>query len=190
MKAAGLFVLGALCGLVVMAIPRAIGHLRAAFRSDRATKSANDVRPHTHEEFEFTANGTLEQVAPLFGADKERLWAEGWDPQFLFPLPGADREGMVFTTDHHHRNAVWVNTELDLKNGRVQYVYVVPDAMATLITLRLTPVADKTHVAVTYERTALSAETDKHVRNMAEGDRRCGAEWEQAVNGYLMQATR
>ena len=132
----------------------------------------------------------MEQVAPLFGADKERVWAEGWNPQFLFPLPGADREGMVFTTNHQHRNAIWVNTELDLRNGRVQYVYVVPDAMATLITLRLTPAGDRTHVAVTYERTALSAETDELVRHAAESDRGSGHEWEEAVNGYLKQAKR
>jgi hypothetical protein len=80
---------------------------------------------------------------------------------------------------------VWVNTEFDLKNGRVQYVYVVPDALATVITLQLTPQRNETHVEVEYARTALSAEADEHVRHMAEQDRSAGTEWERAVNEYL-----
>lgn len=191
MKAAGFFVAGALCGAAVMAIPQLAAHLHTEARAAIGGKnSASGTRLHTQEQFEFMANGPMEQVAPLFGADKERVWAAEWDPQFLFPSPGTDKEGMVFTTDRHQGHAVWVNTELDVRNGRVQYVYVVPDAMATLITLRLTPAGDKTHVAVTYERTALSSDADMRVRQMADGDRGSGPEWEKAVNGYLERARR
>lgn len=190
MKFAGVFVLGALCGGAVMVIPRAIAHLRAAAHAAHRPTSAGEARTHTHEQFEFTANATMDQLAPLFGADKERVWAEGWNPRFLFPQPLSDKEGMVFTIDNHHGHAVWVNTELDLRNGRIQYVYVVPDVMATLITLRLTSVGDKTRAAVIYERTALSPGADDPVRHMAEGDRRSGPEWEVAVNSYLSKVGR
>src|SRR3974390_2093404 len=191
MKAVGLFVAGALCGAAVMAIPKLVGHFHKETHATLAGRNAaSGSRLHTEEQFEFTANGPMEQVAPLFGADKERVWAAGWDPQFVFPNPGTDKEGMVFTIDHHHRRALWVNTELDLKNGRVQYVYVVPDTMATRIALRLTPAGDKTHVAVTYERTALSSDADEHVRQMADGDRGSGPDWEKAVNSYLEKTRR
>jgi hypothetical protein len=147
-------------------------------------------RAHTEEHFEFTAHGTMEEVAPLFGAEKEKVWAAGWDPQFVHPMPAADEAGMVFTVAHSHARSVWVNTELDLKNGRVQYVYVIPDALVTVITLRLTPQGQQMHVAVEYDRTALSAEADGHVRHMAEQDRQAGSEWETQINRYLENGKR
>jgi hypothetical protein len=191
MKARGLFVVGALCGAAALAIPRAVGFLHTAVaKANNGEPPGVEARVHTREEFAFTAKGTIEQVAPLFGADKERVWAVDWNPRFLFPQPAMDTEGMVFTTDRHQGHAVWVNTQLDLKSARVQYVYVVPDRVATLITLSLIPVGDRTHVAVKYERTSLSADADEHVRRMAEGDRGSGSEWEKAVDAYLGKASR
>jgi len=183
MRGAWLFVLGALCGAVVMAAPRIVGHLHAALHGGHS--GSGSERVHTEEKFTFTAKGPMEKVAPLFGADKERVWSPGWNPQFLFPAPAADKAGMVFTVAHGHLRAEWVNTEFDLKSGRIQYVYMIPDALVTVITLRLTPAGEQTQVEVEYDRTALSAETDEHVRHLAEGDRRSGPEWEEQVNGFL-----
>ena len=186
MKAAMLFVLGAVCGAAVMALPGAVAHLHAALHgAHRGSETSGNVRVHTKEKFVFTANAPMEQVVPLLGADKERVWAPGWDPQFVHPLPAADVLGMVFVVAHSHRKSVWVNTEFDVEKGRIQYVYVIPDALVTLITLQLTPEGDKTRVEVGYERTALSAEADAHVRHMAEGDRTSGPDWEKQVNEYL-----
>ena len=127
----------------------------------------------------------MEQVAPLFGADKERVWSPQWDPQFLYPLPVADAQGMVFTVAHHHLHAVWVNTELNLKDGRVQYVYVIPDVLVTVITLNLKPDGNQTLVEVHYHRTALSPEADAHVQEMAKQDHDAGPEWQTQINQYL-----
>ena len=186
MKWAWLFVIGAICGAVGAQLPRVAGHLHGALRNlPREQPAGSEQRAHTEEKFGFTANGTLEQVAQLFGADKERLWAPNWEPQFVYPLPAGDLEGMVFRVAHGHLNSVWVNTEFDLKNGRVGYAYVIPDALVTLIRLKLTPMGNQTRVEVVYERTALREEADTHVRQMAERDRTSGPEWEKQVNGYL-----
>jgi hypothetical protein len=186
MKGNWLFVLGAACGVAVMLLPKAAAHLHAAthaLHGDRTRSGA--PRAHSEEKFVFTANAPMEQVAPLLGADKERVWSPGWDPQFVYPLPAADAQGMVFSVAHHHLRSIWVNTELNLKNGRVQYVYVIPDALVTVITLNLTPKANQTIVEVHYDRTALTPEADSHVREMAAQDRASGPEWEQQINQYL-----
>lgn len=127
----------------------------------------------------------MEQVAPLLGADKERVWSPKWDPQFIYPLPAADAQGMVFTVAHHHLHSFWVNTELDLRDGRVQYVYVIPDALVTVITVNLKPQGDQTLVEVHYDRTALTPEADAHVQEMAKQDRDSGPEWQAQINQYL-----
>lgn len=183
------FVMGAMCGMLAMAVPKFVTHLHAAFRTGRSTSEG--ARTHAEEKFAFTADAPLEQVALLFGADKERMWAPGWNPQFVHPVLTADQQGMVFTTAHDHsRSAVWINTLFDLQHGRIQYVYVVPGALATLIDLKLTPQGEHTKVEVKYDRTSLSSETDEHVRRMAEADRRSGPEWEQQINGYLATLRR
>jgi hypothetical protein len=131
----------------------------------------------------------MEQVAQLFGAEKERVWAPGWDPHFIHPVPASDEQGMVFAVAHGHLKSVWVNTEFDPKSGRIQYVYVIPDALVTMITIRLTPEGNQTRIEVEYDRTALSAEADAHVRHLAEQDRASGPDWEKQVNGYLQKGT-
>src|SRR5437868_2158823 len=109
---------------------------------------------HVSHQFSFTIHAPMKAAAPLFGAHAERAWAgPEWDPQFIFPHPATDKEGMVFTVAHPHMRATWVNTIFDLKNGRVQYVYLIPDALATRIDIHITaPNVSTTNVDVVYER--------------------------------------
>src|SRR5271167_1816748 len=76
---------------------------------------------HTRTEFSFTVDAPFEQVVPLFGAHEERKWADGWDPQFVYPTPARDQQGEVFKVAHGQHSSVWVNTAFDLAAGRIQY---------------------------------------------------------------------
>ncbi len=181
-----LLLLGAISGLALANVPAVRTHLPILV-SVLHPASPPGVRAHTEAKFTFTANAPINRVAPLMGADKERIWAPNWDPLFLHPSPATDVPGMVFTVRHHHLQAVWVNTDLDLANGRVQYVYVIPEIMLTVITLKLNPDGNQTRVEVEYDRTALTPEADARVREMAAQDRASGPEWEQQVNQHLRQ---
>lgn len=146
------------------------------------------TRIHVERSFEFVAEGSMETVAPLFGADRERVWAEDWHPEFVWPQPAADREGMVFLLDHDGRTAVWVNTVFDLTGGLFQYIYVIPECLVTRITIRLTPQGAATHVHVTYARTALAAAANDQVETMAARDASAATEWSQSINGWFSRA--
>jgi hypothetical protein len=141
---------------------------------------------HTHEVFEFVANAPIDVAWPLFGAQRERAWAPGWDPVFLWPEEARDQQGAVFKIARGDKAAIWLTTSFDpAAKNRVQYVYVIPDVVATVITLKLATRGPATHVAVTYERTALSSTANETVRNMAAHDRVSGPEWGQQINDYL-----
>ena len=142
---------------------------------------------HTCEQFAFTANAPLDVTWPLFGADKERLWAPDWNPVFVWPPKAVDQEGMVFKVSRGDKTAVWVNTALDRAANRIQYVYVLPDVVATVITLQLAPIGHSTRVTVTYSRTALELSANDLVREMAAQDRGAGREWDLQINTYLRQ---
>ncbi len=92
---------------------------------------------------------------------------------------------MVFMLAHGNKNAIWVNTSFDLKANRIQYVYVIPDTLVTVITINLAPSETTTHVAVTYDRTALTETANKLVLENAEHDAGAGPEWGKQINDYL-----
>jgi len=143
---------------------------------------------HVRNEFEFTVHAPYAKAAPLFGADAERAWAgKDWNPRFLFPASAPfDVPGAVFTIEHGGHHATWVCTIFDLKAGRVQYVYTIGGAVATLIDIRLfAPDSKSTQVQVVYERTALKPEANDHVKEMGESDRDSGKEWQEAIDRYL-----
>lgn len=187
MKSWLIFALGASLGAAASLLPRGALHLWGSLRSAprlAAAPALNDL-VHTQRSFEFVARGPMQRVAPLFGADAERAWAPGWAPQFAWPAPAADREGMVFLIEHPHGQAIWVNTELDPQGGRYQYVYVIPGKVATRIRVVLSPDRAGTRVTVDYQRTALDARANALVEQMAGHDAAAGPEWEEQVNGCL-----
>ena len=140
---------------------------------------------HTREQFSFVMNTAAEIAWPLFGAEGERAWAPGWDPSFIWPREPTDREGMVFKISHELGTAIWVNTLLDRAAGRVQYVYVIPEVVLTVISLHLVPAGHSSRLNVTYERTALNESARDRVQDLARGDRTAGAEWSAQIDRYL-----
>ncbi len=185
MRGAGGLAIGFVIGIAAIVMPRLAGVDLVAHLHHHFAKRSDAPLVHAETKFEFTANAMIDKVAPLMGADRERVWAPGWTPHFVFPKPAADQQGMVFTVAHGPYWVPWVNTEFDLAGGRVQYVYMIPDTLVTVITIRMTPLGDKTHVAVEYDRTALNPQANDHVRQLAENDGKAGPEWEGQINGWL-----
>ena len=173
-----------LLALVVLVLSSAAGLLYHLHR--RGVSSGPTY--HVRTEFDFTVHAPYGVAAPLFGPEGERAWAsDSWNPQFVYPQPAKDIAGAVFRTMHGHHHSTWVNTAFDLDQGHIQYVYVIPDMMVTLIDLHLSkPSADLTHVQVAYERTALNATANEHVREFGEADRNSGKEWGDDIERYLL----
>lgn len=137
--------------------------------------------------FEFVLPIPLAQAAPFFGPEGERCWAgANWNPQFVWPQPAHDTEGMVFTLAHGGHNSTWVNTVFDLTRGRMQYVVVIPSHMVSVIDVRLTaPITSQTHVQVTYTRTALDPAANDAVHAAGEADKNQGPQWKHDIETCL-----
>jgi hypothetical protein len=176
---------------VARAAPDPVTPAAAVNRDQMQDQTRNQVRDqtlvHTREEFAFTVNAPVDRALPLFGAVRERDWAPDWSPDVLWPAPAIDREGMVFSIPHRDQTAIWVNTALDPLGRRVQYVYVIPGVVATVITIGLTPENASTQVSVRYERTALAAEANPVVEGMAAHDRAAGPVWAHQIERYLSE---
>jgi hypothetical protein len=144
---------------------------------------------HVMTTFDLMVNAPYAIAAPLFGPEGERAWAgRHWNPEFIYPQPARDEEGAVFTIQHGHMKAVWVNTLMDTPAQHFQYVYVLPDIMVTVIDVRFKVISpDATGVNVVYTRTALTPGGNEHVSAMSADDKTAGKEWEQAISAYLAQ---
>ena len=142
---------------------------------------------HVSNSFHFEISAPLERVAPLFGPEAEQGWAgKHWNPVFLYPQPGKDVQGTVFTVQHGPRNSVWVNTIFDVPGGRMQYVSFIPDMLVTIVDVKLTPL-DRSHITVEviYTRTALQAAANDDVQALGNSDRNSGPAWQKSVETCL-----
>jgi hypothetical protein len=153
----------------------------------KSTAGSSGTLAHTHAEFEFRIDAGYEVVAPLFGPEAERRWGgEHWDPEFLYPDTARDTTGAVFTVTHDGMKSTWVNTLLDMENGKVQYVCYLSGAVVTLININITKLSPaQTRVEVSYERTALKPEANDHVKVLGENDKGSGKEWAEAITDCL-----
>jgi hypothetical protein len=141
---------------------------------------------HVTATFDLVVHAPYAIAAPLFGPEGERSWAgKYWNPEFIHPQPSRDEEGAVFTIQHGHMKAVWVNTLFDLEARHFQYVYFLPDLMVTVIDVRFKPGADSTAVNVVYTRTALTPQGNEHVSAMSEGDKTAASDWQKGIDEYL-----
>ncbi|MHB1700719.1 MAG: hypothetical protein ACYCSN_11420 [Acidobacteriaceae bacterium] len=142
---------------------------------------------HVNTSFSFSVSAPFARTALLFGPESEKSWAgDSWQPRFFYPKPDADIEGAVFTVQHGPHTSIWVNTVYDVSGGRMQYVAIIPEVVATTIDVQLTSAGQyQTQVDVTYVRTALDTAANDDVRGMARHDAISGPEWKRGIEGLL-----
>jgi hypothetical protein len=155
--------------------------------TNQQTAQSAAVLAHVSNSFHFVIRAPLSRAAPLFGPEGERCWAgQHWNPQFLYPQPGKDIEGAVFTVQRGAETSVWVNTLFDPEGGRMQYVSFVPGIHVFTVDVRLTPLdSSSTSVEVTYVRTALDMGANDDVEAMGKSDRESGPHWQHEIESCL-----
>ena len=140
------------------------------------------------QSFTIELKGSVADVTPLFGPVREAEWAPGWTPRFIHPAEGAQHEGVVFTiTSANGKERLWLLTAYDVKEGRVEYVFVTPGFTANEIKIRVVPDGEKQCKAtITYRHSALAPEGNEEVAKLdghwAEQQR---LHWETAINAAL-----
>jgi hypothetical protein len=142
---------------------------------------------HVRNSFEFVIRTPLVRAAILFGPSGERCWAgPDWNPEFLYPQPGEDIEGAVFTIHCAAHKNVWVNTIFDPVAGRMQYVSFIPERLVSVVDVWLTSVDPSgTRVEVAYARTALDSAANDEVEALGRKDSESGPEWQRAIEKCL-----
>lgn len=160
------------------------------FSQAKPPKNSATILAHVRNSFDLIVRLPYKRAATLFGPNGERSWAgDHWNPEFLYPQPGKDVRGAVFTIQHGTHKIVWVNSAFDLKGRHFQYVYFVQEIMVATIDVHFESLdANSTRVIVTYERTSLSPEANAAVEAMGKKDSASGPEWQRSIADYLARS--
>ena len=140
------------------------------------------------QSFTIQLNGSVDEVAPLFGPVQETQWAPSWKPRFLHPDGGGQQEGAVFmASSADGKERLWMLTAYAPDKGRIEYVVITPGFTANQINIRVTPDgSDHCQATIMYRHSALSPEGNKEVAKLdahwAEQQR---THWESAINRLL-----
>ena len=132
----------------------------------------------------LTLRGRIENVFPLFGPVREKLWAEGWNPNIIYG-EGEVAQDMVFVTDGADEKFTWVVTRYEPARFFIAYTVFASHRVWT-ITVACVSSHDVTLATVTYCYTDIDEEGER--RNRAAIDAmffRDLRDWEDALNNYL-----
>jgi hypothetical protein len=113
---------------------------------------------HVERSHAFVLDLPMERAFRLFEPEGERLWAQGWDPEYLHPAGvAAARPGVVFRTRHGGEETVWMVLRHDPAAGLVEYMRATPGSRMGTVLVQCSPLAaSRTRVSVQYALTALS----------------------------------
>jgi hypothetical protein len=134
----------------------------------------------------FHLDAPLARVIPLFTAEGEKSWAEGWDPEIL---SGAAERGSVFrTVGAGGRVTTWIVTDYRPAEGRASYARLAEGSNMGLVDVICT--ADPkggTDVSVRYTLTAVSAEGKRFIDEFLDPRRYAAMidEWHTATAAVL-----
>ena len=159
----------------------------ALFQSTLAGEAGRAVEQRA-QSFTIGLNGSVADVTPLFGPVREAEWAPEWSPRFIHPAQGAQEDGVVFTTTTGPgKDRLWLLTAYDIKEGKVEYVVVIPALTASEIKIRIVPDGEQhCKATITYRRSALTPEGNEEVAKLdAHWVREQQIHWERAINEAL-----
>jgi hypothetical protein len=134
-------------------------------------------------------NVNIEKVFPLFGAFEERKWAEGWEPNLIYPAEEIIEEGTTFKTDGNDEESeyLWRVVKFYPKKYLIQYLVSTENRYWT-ITAQCNKLEkeNKTLVTITYTFIGLNEKGNRlnaqHIERMYKNNLK---DWEEEINKYL-----
>jgi hypothetical protein len=117
----------------------------------------------------------------LFTPTGERVWVQGWDPQFPSPAADDTEPGTVFQTDHAGRRSTWTVIRRDT-GTTIAYATSTPGERAGLVSVTCQPwEGDTTLATVSYDLTALVPEANAELDRFAAHYPHFLQQWQQAI---------
>jgi hypothetical protein len=133
-------------------------------------------------------HGPATKVFPLFGPVLEKQWAEGWDPEIIYPTTGVVGKHMIFQTKAHHQTEnvfTWVVTDCQPEKYFIEYTVSTAQRI-WFIHVQCEAVQSKTITRICYTYTGFTtlgnAINQTAIKKIFANNLK---DWEEAINYYL-----
>jgi len=172
-------------GKTYLAVMLFLGFIPAAMAQNPAPAATDDS--HLSTTMTFVVKAPVQKAAVLFSPAGMQCWlGHPMHAEFLHAQAPANEAGSVFTMQQGPQKSVWVNTLLDVKDGRIQYAMFVPETMVTVVEVRMIADGkDTTRVELTHTVTALNADAREAMKSMGAHSQEHIAAAQKAIEGYL-----
>lgn len=143
---------------------------------------------HLERRHGIVLEGSADQIFALFTPHGEKLWVDGWNPEFLHPADGETCEGMVFRTRHGEEETLWACVDWAPAAHRVRYARVTPASRFGFVEVicRATA-ANRTEATVAYAFTALTPGGESYLSDLTEAAfAQMIEEWKKRLNQWLL----
>ena len=148
------------------------------FKAEKVSKTATII-----------LNGKIEKVFPLFGAFEERKWAEGWDPELIYPSTEIIEEGTTFKTKGQGTDEpefIWRVTKYQPEQFLIQYLVSTINRYWTITVICKSAEDNKTSAEVTYSFIGLNEIGNKYNKEALQRMYKHSLkDWEEEINRYL-----
>ena len=134
-------------------------------------------------------NGKIENVFPLFGAFEERKWAEGWNPELIYPSTEIIEEGTTFKTSGYGTDEsefIWRVTKYQPEQFLIQYLVSTANRYWTITVICKSAEDNKTSAEVTYSFIGLNENGNKYNKDALQRMYKHNLkDWEEEINKFL-----
>lgn len=132
---------------------------------------------------------TPHKIFPLFSPLGEKHWAQGWNPEMLYPSSGIAQVGTIFTTQPANKSTqVWTIITYAQEQAQVSYLNVLPDSHVSRIEVSCEAEGMHTTLArITYTLTSLTPQGNIYLDGFTQDYYRAYiSSWETAITHYLL----
>lgn len=147
------------------------------------------VAQHVTRSHTISLPAAAQLVFPLFEPLGEKHWAEGWDPEMLYPASGEAQVGTVFTTQHADEpTKAWTIVVYEREQAHVTYFNVLPSSHTSLIDVHCEHAEAQASIAhITYTLTALTPDGNAYLAKFTqEYYQDWISSWQKAISHYLL----
>jgi hypothetical protein len=166
-----------LLGLLILFMDYSAQSQTRSFQSERITKSAT-IRVHAPADLSF----------PLFGPVSESKWAQGWNPDVIFPINMEVEEHMVFQSPGCHKTEThytWTISKYEPTEHLIEYTVSTENRIWWVHVVCLDE-GEASLVIVTYTFTGLNGLGNQLNKTaLHEMFDQNLSDWEEAINYYL-----
>jgi hypothetical protein len=139
------------------------------------------------QHLEAGADAVFELLCPV----RETEWVNDWRPRAVFTESGVAEPGCVFITPGVPEDALWLMTEYDRENHRLQIIKFIPGVVIGTIEVELTDGGDSSTADITYAYTSVSDHGDRALEEFTEGHFQGFMKtWERELNHYLKTGSK